>query len=120
MKRIFIFSVILLSISCSQDKNLSPAETAKIVLKGLYEKDNTTMKKHTTADGYSGLLMIQDMVPENNKEVTVEILDESVDGDTAWVKYNTSYDEKPGVFKLVKENGQWKVSSKGPRERGPF
>lgn len=120
MKRIFIFSVILLFISCSQNKNLSPAETTKMVLKSFYEKDNSTLKKHTTADGYSGLLMIQDMVPENNKEVTVEILDESVDGDTAWVKYNTSYDEKPGVFKLVKENGQWKVSSKGPRERGPF
>ncbi len=120
MKRIFIFSVILLFISCSQDKNFSPTETAKMVLKSFYEKDNSTMKKYTTTDGYSGLLMIQDMVPESNKEVTVEILGENVDGDTAWVKYNTSYDEKPGVFKLVKENGQWKVSSKGPRERGPF
>ncbi|OBX24702.1 nuclear transport factor 2 family protein [Gelidibacter algens] len=120
MKRIFIFSVILLFISCSQNKNLSPADTARMVLKSFYEKDNSTMKKYTTTDGYSGLLMIQDMVPENNKEVTVEILDENVDGDTAWVKYNTSYDEKPGVFKLIKENAQWKVSSKGPRERGPF
>lgn len=85
MKRIFIFSVILLSISCSQDKNLSPAETTKIVLKSFNEKDNSTLKKHTTADGYSGLSMIQDMVPKNNKEATVEILDESVDDDSSTV-----------------------------------
>ena len=60
------------------------------------------------------------MIPESNKEIKVEILDEAIEGEIAWVKYKTSFDGKSGIFKLVKENEHWKVTSKSPREKGPF
>lgn len=117
----FITSVLVLFIfSCTEQQNLTHTETAKIVLESFYKKDNSTLKKHTTSDGYSGLIMIQNMIPNEDKDANIEILSETLEGDLAWVKYNSSYDKSPGVFKLIKENGLWKVTSKKPRERGPF
>ena len=57
---------------------------------------------------------------DSDKDIEVEILDEVFDGELAWIKYSTTYDGKTGIFKLTKENGQWKVTNKGPREKGPF
>ncbi len=39
-----------------------------------------------------------------------------------WRGSNTvhNYDNKPGIFKLVKQNEQWKVTDRGSREKGPF
>ncbi|WP_026837709.1 hypothetical protein [Gillisia sp. JM1] len=119
--RALITSVLALFIfSCAEKQNLTHTETTEIVLESFYAKDNSTLNKYTTSDGYSGLIMIQDMIPDQDKDANVKILDETIDGDLAWVKYTTAYDSKPGVFKLVKDNGQWMVTSKGPRERGPF
>lgn len=119
MKNYLIFSILILFISCSEQKALSPSETATAVLESLHSKDDDALKKHTTSDGYASLQMIQGYILED-EDATFTILDESIDGETAWVQYNTSYDEKPGVFKLTKVDGKWKVTSKGPRERGPF
>jgi hypothetical protein len=120
MKTIITSVLALLIFSCAEKQNLSHTETAKIVVESFYNKDDSKLKKHTTSDGYTGLIMIQDMIPNEDKDANVEILDEAIAGDIAWVKYNSSYDKSPGVFKLIKENGQWKVTSKKPRERGPF
>ncbi|MDE3741186.1 hypothetical protein [Maribacter polysaccharolyticus] len=60
------------------------------------------------------------MLPDSDKEIKAEILDEAIDGEITWVGYKTSYDGKTGIFKLVKENDQWKVTNKGPREKGSF
>lgn len=121
MKRIFIFSVILLFIFCSQNKNLSPAETAKVVAESFYHGDEATLKKHTTAEGYANLSSIQTMFTEDkDSEADFKVVDEAMDGEVAWVKYSTAYDPKPGVFKLVQEAGQWKVTHNGSRDKGPF
>lgn len=120
MKKLAIFSLILLFFSCSENKNLSPSETAEIVAKSFFSKDESTLKKHTTSEGYTSLITFQNMMPDSDKEIAVEILDETNDGEIAWVKYSTTYDGKPGIFKLIKDNGQWKVTSKGPKEKGPF
>tara|TARA_R110002167_G_scaffold105083_1_gene270463 strand:- start:10566 stop:10928 length:363 start_codon:yes stop_codon:yes gene_type:complete len=120
MKTLITSILAFLLIACSNKQDLSHTETAKIVVESFYAKDNATLKKYTTSDGYSGLIMIQNLVPENNNDAEVEILDEAIEGDLAWVKYNSSIDKKPGIFKLIKENRQWKVTSKGPREKGPF
>jgi len=120
MKRIVFCSLILLFISCSGNKNLSPAETATIVAESFFSKDKSTLKKHTTSEGYASLNTLLDMIPDTEKEIEVDILDEAVDGEATWVKYSTSYDGKPGVFKLVQEDDQWKVTHNGPREKGPF
>lgn len=120
MKKIAIYATILLFLSCVEKQVSSPAETAKIVIESFYAKDNNTLKKYTTNDGYDGFKMIENMVPEKNNNAKAKILDEIIEGDTAWVKYNSTYDKNPGIFKLLKKDGQWKVTSKGPREKGPF
>lgn len=99
---------------------MSHIETAEIVAKSFFSKDVSTLKKHTTSEGYASLITVQNMLPDSDKEIEVEILDEAIDGEIAWVKYSTSFDGKPGVFKLIKENGEWKVINKGPKEKGPF
>ena len=48
------------------------------------------------------------------------LIDETVDGNTAWVKFTTSYDERPETFKLVLVDGNWKVTEKDLREKAPF
>ena len=85
-----------------------------------FSKDESPLKKHTTSEGYASLNTLLDMIPDTEKEIEVDILDEAVDGEATWVKYSTSYDGKPGVFKLVQEDDQWKVTHNGPREKGPF
>jgi len=121
MKTIVICSVVLLFISCSQTKNLSPSEAAKVVAESFYHGDEATLKKHTTAEGYANLSSIQPMFAQNkNSESSFKIVDEVMDGKVAWVKYFTTYDPKAGVFKLVQEDGQWKVTHNGPRDKGPF
>ncbi|MDL5512646.1 hypothetical protein QSE00_12520 [Arenibacter sp. M-2] len=120
MKNLVFCSLVLLFISCSETKNMSPSETAKIVVESFYAKDNNTLKKYTTSDGYDSLIMIQSLVPDADNDASVTISDEVIETDIAWVKYSSNYDSKPGIFKLVKENDQWKVTNKGPREKGPF
>lgn len=120
MKKIFICSLVLLFISCSGNKNMSHTETAKIVAESFFSKDESTLKKHTTSAGYSSLIMGLNAMPDSDKVIEVEILEEAIDGEIAWVRYKTTYDGKAGIFKLVKENGQWKVTNKGPREKGLF
>ena len=120
MKNFFIYSSIILFLACAENKASSPGETAKVVIESFYSKDNNTLKKHTTNDGYDGFKMIENMVPEQDNNAKAKILEEVIEGDTAWVKYNSNYDKKPGVFKLLKKDGQWKVTNKGPREKGPF
>lgn len=120
MKKLVICSLVLLFISCSENSRLSPSETAEIVAKSFFSKDESTLKKHTTPEGYASLITVQNMIPESDKEIQVEILDEAIDDNIAWVKYSTSFDGKSGVFKLVKENNKWKVTNKESREKEPF
>lgn len=121
MKNLVICSFLLLLFSCSENKNLSPSETAKVVAESFYHGDEATLKKHTTAEGYANLSNIQEMFAEDkDSETHFKMMDETMVGEVAWVKYSTAYDPKPGVFKLVQEDGQWKVTHNGPRDKGPF
>lgn len=121
MKKLAVFSLIILFISCFENQNSSPSETAKMVAESFYKGDKATLKKHTTAEGYANLASIQSMFEEDkNSESNFKILDEAMEGDIAWVKYSTSYDPSPGVFKIIKEDGLWKVTHNGPREKAPF
>ena len=121
MKRMIIYSLILLLSACAEQQQLSPFETAKIVVESFYQKDNVTLKKHTTTEGYDGLMAIQNMIGDGKTgNSDFKVLDETTEGDTAWVKFTTSYDAKPETFKLIKEGGSWKVTQKALREKGPF
>ena len=121
MKRLVICSLALLFLSCSQTESLSPSETAKVVAESFYHGDEATLKKHTTAEGYVNLSSIQEVFAQNeSSDSNFKIIDEAKDDDVARVKYSTAYDTKPGVFKLVQEDGQWKVTHNEPRDKGPF
>lgn len=120
MKKLALCSLVLLLLSCSENKNISPSETAKIVAESFFSKDDSTLKKYTTSEGYASLITVQNMLPESDRDIEVEILDKAIDNKIAWVKYKTTFDGKTGVFKLVKENDQWKVTHKEPRDNGPF
>lgn len=121
MKHIFIFTLLISFLSCSETKNLSASETAKVVAESFYHGDKATLKKHTTAEGYANLSSIQEMFAQDkNSESHFKIVDETMEGDVTWIKYSTAYDTKPGVFKLIQEDGKWKVTHNGPRDKGPF
>lgn len=121
MKRLVIYSMVLLLFACAEQKELSPTETAQVVAESFYTKDNNTLKKHTTKEGYDGMISIQNFVPDgNSKNSDFEVVNQKTEGDIAWVKFTTSYDDKPETFKLVKQDGQWKVTQQGVREKGPF
>ncbi|QDO95273.1 hypothetical protein FNB79_15265 [Formosa sediminum] len=121
MKHLFLFTAVFFLISCSENKTYSPSETAKIVAESFYHNDTSTLKEYTTTVGYSNLKSIQDMfIVDKDSDINFKVLDEAMDGDIAWIKYTTKSDPTPGVFKLIKENGTWKVTHNGPRDRGPF
>ncbi|MGO3719355.1 MAG: hypothetical protein ACTJGD_08480 [Mesonia hippocampi] len=121
MKRIAIFSLVVFFLSCAGKQDLSPSETSKIVVESFYNKDNTTLKKHTTPEGYNGLKSIQDLMAAGKSgDPNFKVLEETADDKTAWVRFTTSYEENPELFKLLKVDGQWKVTQQGPREKGPF
>lgn len=120
MKRFLLYSFIVFLLACNT-KEMSHTETAKIVAESFYHKDDATLKKHTTAESYTYLSSLQEMFAEDeNTNVNFEVIEDTIDGDVAWVRYSTSFDEKPGVFKLVKEDRQWKVTERKPREKVPF
>lgn len=39
-----------------------------------------------------------------------KVMEETIEGETAVVKFTTSYEENPETFKLIKVDGEWKVS----------
>ncbi|MCB0747513.1 MAG: DUF4878 domain-containing protein [Ignavibacteriae bacterium] len=120
MKNIALILLFIVGAACSQ-QNLSPTETAKVVVESFYNKDNQKLSEYTTAESYESFMAIQDIMTANTSgKSNFKVLQEKVDGDIAWVQFSTSYEEKPETFKLIKENRQWKVTEKGLREKGPF
>ena len=120
MKRLLLYSFIVALIACN-DKEMTHTETAKIVAESFYQNDDATLKKYTTAEYYAVLSSIQRLFAENKySEVNFEVLNDTIDGDVAWVRYSTSFEEKQGVFKLIKEKSLWKVTERKPREKVPF
>lgn len=120
MKKVLLYSVIIALVAYNE-KEMTHTETAKIVAESFYLDDNVTLEKYTTPEYYAVLSSIQRMFAENkNSQANFEVINDTIDGDVAWVRYSTSFDEKPGVFKLIQKNGLWKVTERKPREEMPF
>lgn len=121
MKKLMIYSILVLFLACAGEQNSGPAATAKIVAESFYQGDEEKLKAHTTAEGYANFKNLMAMFANSdNKDSNFEVIEESTDGDVTWIKYSTSYDKTPGVFKLVKESGEWKVTARRPSEKVPF
>lgn len=120
MKKVLLYSFIIALVACNE-KQLTHTETAKIVAESFYHNDTATLEKYTTAESYAILSSLQDLFAEDeNSEINFAVIEETIDGNVAWVRYSTSFEEKSSVFKLVKEDGQWKVTEQKPREEMPF
>ena len=114
--------MLLVLAACSQTQ-LSHTDTAKVVVESFYNKDNVKLKNYTTADSYASFMTIQNIVAPGDPEKKAsnfKLLNETIEGDIAWVQFTTSYEEKPETFKLTNESGDWKVMEMGLREKGPF
>ncbi|MAW94332.1 MULTISPECIES: DUF4878 domain-containing protein [unclassified Leeuwenhoekiella] len=121
MKAFYLILGIILFSGCSKTKSKSPEEVTQKVLESFYTRDNEMLKTYTTETGYQGLMQIQNFFIEDTEtEMDFKVLQQTQEGDTAWVKCTINYLEKPETFKLVKEDGQWKVTEKGLREKSPF
>ncbi|SDD91491.1 hypothetical protein SAMN05421636_102305 [Pricia antarctica] len=121
MKNLIVYSLVLLFFACAGNVDSAPAETAKIVAESFYKGDETALKQHTTAEGYANFKNLMAMFAKSeNSDSNFKVIEETMEGDVAWVKYSTSYDKTPGVFKLVKQDGDWKVTARRPKEKVPF
>ena len=120
MKTTFFYLMILGVLTCA-DKPMTHTETTKQVVESFYNRDNAKLKSYTTSESYESFLAVQDfMTPEDPGASNFNVLEETVEGDVAWVKFRTSYEEKPETFKLIKQKGKWKVTEMGLREKSPF
>ena len=120
MKRMLLMSVLIIFIACSEAEK-SPTETAKIVVESFYKKDLPTLEKYTTEESFQAFMNIQDMFPAAEDENSnFNVLQETESGNIAWVQFKTNYEDNPETFKLIKENGSWKVTEIGMGEKAPF
>ncbi|WP_430905746.1 hypothetical protein [Maribacter sp. 2-571] len=121
MKKLVIFTLALTFIACAETQDTTPASVAEIVAESFYQGDEETLKKHTTPEGFVNFSNLMKMFAKpKSSEMNFKLIEESTDGDVAWVKYSTAYDKTPGVFKLVKVDGVWKATARKPKERVPF
>lgn len=120
MKKIILLPVLILFLACA-NTGKSYTETAQVVVESFYKKDFKTLKKFTTDQSYQAFVAVQEMfaTPEAT-DSNFKVLQEKQDREIAWVQFTTAYEEKPETFKLVNENGQWKVTEIGLREKRPF
>ena len=121
MKRIVFYTLVVLFVSCSGTQDSSPASVAEIVAESFYQGDEATLKNHTTTEGFVTFSNLQKMFAKpKGSESSFKVIDKIIEDDVAWVKYSTSYDKTPGIFKLLKQNGIWKVTVRDPKEKAPF
>jgi len=121
MKAFYLILGIILFSACSNPESKSPEEVTQTVLESFYALDNEMLKTYTTETGYQGLMQIHNFFVEDTEtEMDFKVLQQIQEGDTAWVKFTINYLDRPETFKLVKEDGQLKVTEKGLREKSPF
>ncbi|WP_116769717.1 hypothetical protein [Maribacter litoralis] len=123
MKKIVVFSLVLLFLSCadSDTKISEPSATSQIVIESFYEKDEEALKANSTPQAYSNYMNTINMFNATVKDDSnFTVLQDTIMGDVAWVKYTTAYDKTPGLFKLVKQNGKWLADARGSKDKSPF
>ncbi len=120
MQRILLILMLGIFLACTEAEK-SHTETAQIVVESFYQKDFPILEKHTTKDSYDSFMYIQHIFPEvDNRDSHFKVIQETENGNTAWVQFSTIYEEKPETFKLIKEDGSWKVTETEKGEKGPF
>jgi hypothetical protein len=120
MKKMLFLLLMVIGLSCTEAER-SHTETAQIVVESFYQKDFPVLKKHTTKESFDSFMYIQEIVPTADKrDSSFEVIQETENGKSAWVRFSTVYEEQPETFKLIKEDGSWKVTEIEMGEKGPF
>ena len=121
MKKLAQILLALLLLACSSSQK-SHTETAQAVVESFYKKDLITLKNNTTPESYEAFVAIHDFVVPTamTGASNFKVLEQIDNGEIAWVKFTTSYNEDPETFKLVRVDGKWLVTEKGLREEMPF
>ena len=105
MKRIAIYALILLFISCAGTMSSTPSSVAEIVDGSFYQGKEAILKKHKTPEGFATFSNLQKMFTKpKGTESSFKLIHEVTDDNVAWVKYSTCHDETLGIFKLVKQD----------------
>ena len=120
MKKLIFPSIFIVLVACSETKR-SHTETAQIVVESFYNQNNSELEEYTTPGIYQSYISVQDgMTDGKSGKSNFSVVQDTVYGDTAWVKFSSSYADRPETFKLIRQDGQWKVTETGLRERSPF
>jgi len=106
-------------MACAGKQTATPSETAKIVIESFYQDDKDTLKKYTTEESFANFMSIQNLYSESG-DSNFKVLKETSDDKTAWVKFTTSYTDEPETFKLILEDGHWKVTERDKGEKAVF
>mgnify|MGYP003667273728 FL=1 len=121
MKKIAIYTLVLLFIFCAGTKDSTPSSVAEIVAESFYQGKEAMLKKHTTPEGFATFSNLQKMFAKPKGSMSnFKLIDEATEGNVAWIKDSTSYDKTPGIFKLIKLDGKWKVTVRDPKEKAPL
>ncbi len=117
MKRLLMIGILTFLLACSEGPK-TPIETSQIVVESFYQRNNDQLKEYTTPGLYNSYMAIQEqMTKGKNGNSNFQVVKDTVYGDTAWVKFNSAYADRPETFKLIKQDGKWKVTEIGLRER---
>jgi len=120
MKRMFLMWLMVICFACTEAER-SHTQTAQIVVESFYQKDFPVLENHTTKESFDSFMYIQDIVPAVDKQnSSFKVIQETENGNTAWVQFSTVYEEQPETFKLIKEEGSWKVTEIEMGEKVPF
>lgn len=119
MKAVITSLFALLLFACANHQKIAHTDTAKVVIESFYQGDKATLKKYTTDESYANFKTVQDLYSEDG-DANFSVLQETSDGKTAWVKFTTSHSDEPETFKLVMQDGKWKVTERDKGERAPF
>ena len=120
MKRLLMIGILTFLLACSESPK-TPVETSQIVVESFYQKNNDRLKEYTTPGLYNSYMGVQEqMTKGKNGSSNFQVVQDTIFGDTAWVKFNSAYADRPETFKLIKQDGKWKVTESGLKEQSPF
>lgn len=120
LKILFPSLTMIICLACAES-HWSHTETARIVVESFYQDELPTLQKHTTARSFSSFMNIRNQISAPAvQDSEFEVLRDTIIDGTAWVKFNTAFEEQPETFKLIKENSRWKVSEIEIGEKSPF
>ncbi len=119
MQKILITILIIASLLAVAACTKKPEATATAFLKAVESKDFETAKQLVTSDSFAMLSIIESFVQNIDAadigKIEHQITETKVNGDSAIVTYDqwdesTPDDRQSNEIKLVKVDGEWKVS----------